>query len=63
MNFAEVSAKTGENVKEVLDGFFFEVVRERVRLVEMKDEYMTMLLGLNEDFDDDLLQDAMEMLV
>ena len=29
----------------------------------MKDLYMNMLLSINEDFDDDLLQDTMEILV
>ena len=59
MGFAEVSAKTGENVKDTMRGFVFEILREKVRLINMKDEFLTMLLGLNEDFDDDLLQDAM----
>ena len=29
----------------------------------MQDLYMNMLLSINEDFDDDLLQDTMEILV
>ena len=54
-----MSAKTGERVEETLNGFGFEIMREKVRLIEMKDEYMMMLLWLDED----LLQDAMEMLI
>jgi len=34
-----------------------------VEVVPMKDLYMNMLLSINEDFDDDLLQDTMEILV
>ena len=30
--------------------------------MDMKDMYMLFMLGLNEDFDDDLLLDAMRML-
>ena len=30
--------------------------------INFRDGFMLMLLHLNEDFDDDLLQDAMEML-
>ena len=63
MHFAEMSAKNGENVEEALSGFVLEILKDRVKLVEMRDVFLTMLLRLNEDFDDDLLQDAMEMLV
>ena len=31
-------------------------------LVEMKDIYLNFLLHLNQDFDDDLMQDAIELL-
>jgi len=34
-----------------------------VEVVPMQDLYMNMLLSINEDFDDDLLQDTMEILV
>ena len=61
MQFIEMSAKTGENV-EFLNDFVYEVVKERVKLISMMEIYMTMLLWLNEDFDDDLLQDAINQL-
>jgi hypothetical protein len=34
-----------------------------IREFPMKDVYMNMLLDLNEDFDDDLLMDAISILV
>jgi hypothetical protein len=58
-----VSAKTGLNVEEAVAGFVLEIARERVEAVELKDLYLWFLLGLNEDFDDDLLQEAQELLV
>ena len=58
-----MSAMTGDNVEEAVTNFSYEIVKEKVRLIPMKDEYMMMLLSLNEDFDDDLLQDAIGMLV
>ena len=47
----------------VLNDFVLGILKGRARLFEVRDVYMTLLLRLNEDFDDDLLQDAMEMLV
>ena len=63
MKFAEVSAKTGDNIHETLDKFIFDVAKKYIVPVELKDIFMTFLLLLNENFDDDLLQDALEMLV
>jgi len=40
-----------------------KIISSKIECIFLKDTYMTMLLHLNEDFDDDLLQDAMEMLV
>ena len=34
----------------------------KLRVLEMKDIFMNMLLHLNEDFDDDLLLDAINVL-
>jgi hypothetical protein len=59
----EVSAKTGENVEPAVREFVIKILKKKVKLAHLKDIYMTMLLHLNDDFDDDLLQDAMEILV
>lgn len=39
-----------------------EIVLKKVWMYEKKDLYMTFLLEINEDFDDDLLMDAIELL-
>lgn len=62
MEWHEVSAKTGANeLKEYLHDFASREVIRGMRL-PMKEVYMSYLLHLFEDFDDDLLQDAMEEL-
>ena len=35
---------------------------KRVKVFPLKDQYMTFLLHLNEDFDDDLLLDSLDVL-
>jgi hypothetical protein len=40
-----------------------KLIRSKFDQVPMKDLFMNMLLHLNQDFDDDLLMDAVEMLV
>ena len=59
----KVSAKTGENVEDAINKFLYEVLWEKAELVPLKDIFMSFLLHLNEDFDDDLLLDAMDILV
>ena len=57
MLFAEVSAKS-ENVGKSISDLLLEIVRERVPPEDLRDVYMTLLLSLNEDFeDDDILLD------
>jgi hypothetical protein len=63
MDYAEVSAKTGQNIAEVLTFFGVEIAKKKADVVESKDIYMTFLLALNEDFDDDFLREAIELLV
>ena len=63
MQFAEVSAKTGDNVRSAIDDFILSIVKGQVTVLAWKDVYMTWLLLINVDFDDDLLQDIMEMVV
>ena len=63
MKFVEVSAKTGDNIHETLDKFIFDVAKKYIVPVELKDIYMTFLLSFYDNFDDDLLQDALELLV
>ena len=53
-----VSAKTGENTEKVIREFAFNILKKKVELIQLKDTYMTMLLHLNEDFDDDLASGA-----
>jgi len=36
---------------------------KKIKTVALKDVYMSLLLEVNDDFDDDLLLDAMEILV
>ena len=50
------------NLERTLDNFTFQIVRDRVELVELKDININFLLSLNKDFDDDLLSDAITML-
>ena len=40
-----------------------EVLVKKTKYISMQDEYMQMLLHLNEDFDDDFLLDAMNQLL
>ena len=64
MNFWPVSAKTGQNVHEAHMDLVNKIVqRKGINSLPLKDIYMMFLLQLNEDLDDDLLQDAMEVLV
>jgi hypothetical protein len=58
-----VSAKTGQNVRETFRNFIRKIIESKVEVIPLKDLYMNMLLCVNEDFDDDLLQDAIQMLV
>jgi hypothetical protein len=60
MDYMEVSHEPGENIEEALMGLIFECVKDKF---ELKDKFMSFLLHLNEDFDDDLLLDALELLV
>jgi hypothetical protein len=55
-----VSARTKDNIHSALTGFIFSIVKDNYIL---KDIYMMFLLHINDDFDDDLLLDAMELLV
>ena len=41
----------------------FKVLEEKIHMFPLKDIFMNFMLHLNEDFDDDLLQDAMSILV
>jgi hypothetical protein len=63
MLFAEVSALSSKGIEEAFSRFVLEIVKDDVSLVRLKDVYMSFLLQLNEDFDDDLLLDAIDLLV
>ena len=62
MGFAEVSAKTGQNVREVLGVWLEDMLSVHFKAAPLKDIFMTFLLSLNDNFDDDLLQEAIELL-
>jgi hypothetical protein len=61
--FEEASAKTGLNVEKAIASYAWEIARKQVDIIDPKDLYLHFLLELNEDFDDDLLQEALELLV
>jgi hypothetical protein len=61
--FEEVSAKTSRKLEKTVSEFALEIAREQSESVDLKEIYLNFLLGLNEDFDDDLLQEALELLV
>jgi hypothetical protein len=62
MLFAEVSSLSGKGVEEAFTRLVLDIVTNEVSLVHLKDVYMFFLLGSNEDFDDDLLLDAIDLL-
>ena len=62
MPHSEVSAKNGVNINQTLINFILKVGESKVNNFELKDIYMNFLLNIFEDFDDDLLQDAIEIL-
>jgi len=43
--------------------YLLEIVQKRVDWFPWKDVYMSLLLAVNEDFDDDMLQEAIELLI
>jgi hypothetical protein len=58
-----VSAKTGEKVDRVLTDFIVSLAAQKRTIGLLKDGYLSLLLALNDDFDEDLLLDAMGLLV
>ena len=46
-----------------LDQFAKNIALKKFDIVSLKEIFLTFLLFLNEDFDDDLLQDAIQLLV
>ena len=62
MAFSEVSAKTSENVEKTMNEFIVRTAKRKAHILPLKEIYMTFLLRLNEDFDDDLLFDAISIL-
>jgi hypothetical protein len=50
-------------VSRAIDGLLREIALLDMEQIDLKDLFMCFLLALNDDFDDDLLQDAMELLV
>jgi hypothetical protein len=61
MEFGIVSAKTDHNVKEAINGLIVTVLKEKI-VLPLKSAFLSFLLHINEDFDDDLLQEAIELL-
>ena len=60
MKAAEVSAKKGTSIKRAINEQVLSIVKGKLSLISLKDIYMQFLLFFEEEFDDDLLQDAME---
>ena len=48
---------------KTLDAFLMKLMTYKLPKYEWKEVYMSFLLHINEDFDDDLLQDSMQLLV
>ena len=63
MELAEVDIASNKSVRETIDGFVRRVMREKHLEAREMDLYMNMLLHINEDFDDDLLQETIGLLV
>jgi hypothetical protein len=65
MEWAEVDLLTlnSTSSKKVVDRFVRRVMERQHLEVKAMDIYMEMLLHINEDFDDDLLQETIELLV
>jgi hypothetical protein len=63
IEYAEVCVKSFDQVNRVIESLLLAIVLQTLEAVEMKDVFMCFLLTLSKDFDDDLLQDAMELLV
>jgi len=52
-----------KNLKKIIENLVKQVIQNKHLEVRMIDIYMEMLLHLDEDFDDDLLQEAITLLV
>ena len=63
MPFHEVNTQNEGKIPEVLTDFSKEVALGLVEHIPLKDVYMNFLLWINDDFDDDLLMDALGFLV
>jgi len=46
-----------------LDAFLIKLLTDKLHNYEWKEVYMSFLLHINEEFDDDLLQDVIQLLV
>jgi hypothetical protein len=62
MAFAVISARTGQQLRETLNEVVLAIARAKVTEMPLQDVYLSFLLQLNEDFDDDLLQEAVALL-
>ena len=51
-----------ENMNEILRSFVLDIIMKKKLTMPMKEIYMSFLECLNEDFDDDLLLDALNLL-
>jgi hypothetical protein len=59
LEYGEIDAYSGGNVQQTMMNLLFEVAKAKLN---MKDLYIMLLLHINDDFDDDLLLDAMDLL-
>ena len=63
MDFFEVSSLKENNLNEKLTSFAKEVTKIKIEHIPLKEVYMSFLLSIDDNFDDDLLMDAIECLV
>jgi hypothetical protein len=63
MEYTEINSNVEQNVQSVMKDFIESTAKAEVKTIPLKDIYMAFLLALNEDFDDDLLFDAIDMMV
>jgi hypothetical protein len=63
MKITRLNAKDQGEVVTMITNFLDQLVGTKVSRIPMKDICMSLLLKINGDFDDDLLQDTIELLL
>ena len=63
MHFIQIDARDNKSVLKMMNEVFDQLVGLQVKKAPLKDIYMFFLLAINKDFDDDLLQDIIELIL